>query len=266
MESLVREIGEPATTGERLARAQAAIAMLGQDPQEERRAFDLINELTKHDASMFSVSLAAAWSLPDEPTARALVAGGSPTEAMAAEMLRRRLMLSRMRYPEILAQALAGDETSAVALCDTVGLIEGKARLPDELLPLCIRALTHGHLSVASVLLAHHLEVGDMAAATPYADLCMAQPISCFDPLSQYLSAKLGPGSAAWREWDAILAIQAGMEPAEVPESTAIRRRGLSRRVALTEANRACMARRYDVVTRTFSASSECPWGRQLER
>jgi hypothetical protein len=102
-----------------------------------------------------------------------------------------------------------------------------------------------------------------MKEAAKYGDLCMALPIDCGEPLGNYLSARLGSGSAR-QEWEQILALQSGADPSTVKASQAVYRKGLSRRMAITEATRHCLARAYLRDQHTFANSPKCPWGQPL--
>lgn len=268
MADLIKRIGEPVTTEEKIF---WTLSVQQQWNTAEAAAQDKVIAIFKQAASgreptMFTLVMSGMWDLSsiDTDTLRATISGGVPTGSMMSDVLRRKLRIGRekFRYEELLPQAKSGDLAITTALCETVGVFEGQQHLDAQLLPLCIRAFESGQLGIAPVLLAHYLDLGDMAGARRYADYCLRAPIRCGEPLTTYLSTKFGKSSREWRDWEAELALQSGADASEVKSTREIYRRGLSRAVRVADAARQCMARKYSRETRSFTDSAGCPWGK----
>jgi hypothetical protein len=265
-DELIKAIGRPATKEEQLLWAVSTFGSLAEGPSAGDAVSTLGRAATQPEPTMFALSMAGTMGYVsgfDETALRAIIAAGFPQGDSMAEALRRRLrVIDRTGYPEQLAKAKAGDVVLTTALCQTVSFMEGQQQFDADLLPLCVKVFEGGQLGVAPALLRHYLDRGDMAQAGRYADYCMRLPIRCDYVLGEYLSAKLGPESSAWREWDAVLALQGGMDPSEVETTRENYRKGLSRAIWTSEIARQCLARQYRRETRTFTEAAGCPWGK----
>jgi hypothetical protein len=262
MTKLIKAIGEPKTADEKMAWAQSAMTSSAMSGAIDAKAAAAIKEVSRSAPTLYSVTMAGMidGSL-DVETLRAIVGAGYPAIALPAETLRRQVMINdRKSLKQLQDQAKAGDKPIAIAMCETLISLDGNPSLPADLVPLCVAALKQGQLRMAPVLLTHYLNLKDMNEAAKYGDLCMTLPIDCGEPLGNYLSAKLGSGSAR-QEWDQILALQSGADPSTVKASQAVYRKGFSRRMMIMEATRHCLARAYLRDQHLFASSPKCPWG-----
>ncbi len=274
MDELTAEIGVPRSSAERLGWAyMLVLSSGGGDEAIKKQAADSIRAVAATEPTMMSMYLEVAELTyardRTSPTWRAsmlrtLLAAGFPLSTLVAEQLRRhQLVHERMRYQQTLARALSGDHAAAISLCETVDVIEGYTTLPPDLLPLCRDALARGQLGVLRVLLTHYLQSHETALAAPYAALCTSLPVSCGEALSGYLEAASGRGQA-WFEAEAIAEIARGAPASSAKAPLHVLRQGVSKRVAIAEATRMCLARRYEPGTQSFSDDPDCPWGRPL--
>jgi hypothetical protein len=192
---------------------------------------------------------------PDET--RAMVEAGL---MLAAQDLRRLLFIKeRAENPQLLARARAGDLIVGVALCETIGLTEGREVLPPQLLRVCEQALSQGYVGLTPVLLRHHQVSGNAKAATFYAELCTETLVrDCPSLLADFHYARSGK-SAEWQVWDAVAAIVRGTASSEAGLPADLMRRVFSVRVRIEDAERACLARRFDPSTKKFNDAPGCP-------
>jgi hypothetical protein len=274
MDELMAEIGAPRTSVERLAWAHMLVLSSGGgDESIKKQAADTIRAVAATEPTMMSMYLEVAELTyardRTSPTRRAsvlrtLLAAGFPLSTLVAEQLRRHQMVhERMRYQQTLASALSGAHAAAISLCESVDVIEGYTKLPPDLLPLCRDALARGQLGVLRVLLTHYLQSHEAALAAPYAALCTSLPVNCGEALSGYLEVALGRGPA-WFEAEAIAKIARGVSASSVKAPLHVLRQGVSKRVAIVESTRTCLARQYEPGTQSFGDSPGCPWGRPL--
>jgi len=222
----------------------------------------VLKEVIATEPRLFAIHIL---STVDGPTRyrdelRALVlAGHSP----AMENYLRALLISeRARFPEVLAKAKNGDVAAAVALCETVNVREGLERLPADLLAACEGVLTRGFAGVSATLLRHHRRGGDKKAAAFYADVCASLLVSCASELADYYYERSGK-SETWKMWDALAGFH-GRAPTdddlkEFALSTELMQRLFTMRVRYGIGERACLARRYDAVTKKFEDDAACP-------
>jgi hypothetical protein len=224
---------------------EKAIAMAKELAESERRM----------DAMYSYYNRVGFMHFPDET--RAMVEAGL---TLASEDLRRMLVIKeRAENRQLLARARAGDLLVGIALCETIALSEGREVLPPALLPICERALSLGYAGIAPVLLRHHRLSGNANAASFYAELCAATlATGCPSELADYHDARTGR-SPEWQVWDAVAAIVKGTPSSEAGLPPDLMRRVFSIRVRIEDAERACLARRFDPSTKKFNDEPGCP-------
>ena len=263
LNELIEKTGAPATSEER-ARYAAILWILAafaepagrdQGPDAVAISKELAESERRMDAMYSYFNRVGFMRFPDET--RAMVEAGLE---LAAQDLRRLLLINeRVEGPQLIARARAGDIVVGVALCETIGIAEGRFVLPPEVLPICERALSLGYTGIASVMLQHHKLSGNPKAAAFYAGLCTTLATrDCASQLADFHFDRSGK-SPDWQLWDAVAGISGGFPPNEAGLPTAIMRKVFSVVVRINERERACLARRYDPATKKFGDEPGCP-------
>jgi hypothetical protein len=263
LDEVIQKTGAPASAEER-AHYAAILWMLSVIPSPSDRvagekAIAMAKELAETERRMDAMysyyNRVGFMHFPDET--RAMVEAGL---MLATEDLRRLLFIKeRAENPQLLARARAGDVIVGVALCETIALTEGREVLPPPLLRVCEQGLSLGYVGLTPVLLRHHQVSGNTKAAMFYAELCADMLVrDCPSVLADFHHARSGK-SAEWQIWDAVAAIVKGTPSSEAGLPTDLMRRVFSIRVRFEEAERACLARRYDPSTKKFKDEPGCP-------
>src|SRR5262245_45880862 len=262
LDELIEKTGAPATAEERVRYAVLlglfATVPPAWDGDAWKKAEGILKELAESERRMDAMYLylnrVGFMHFPEQT--RAMVEAGLP---QAAEDLRRALLIrDRIDRGELRVLA-AKDILVGVALCETIGIAEGREVLPPEVLPICEHGLSLGYIGIAPVLLRHHRLSDNARAASFFADLCAkALAMHCASELADYHYALSGR-SREWQVWDAVAGIGAGFPANEAKLPTPVMQRAFSIRVRIDETQRACLARRYDEATKKFNDEPGCP-------
>jgi hypothetical protein len=260
LDKLFDEIGWPETLDEQIAQLSVLLVLSDSKPRSKADPRALLKKAIEAEPQLRLLMLKGLVDGFGEDLAplRAMVESGFE---IASEHLHRwMLMKDRVRRPEQLVKARAGDQIVAVALCHTSSLVSGAEKLPAELLPLCETAAKDGYIALSAPLLRHYRLTGDLKAAAQYAEGCVSHAsLACAKELAAYYRAKSGDTENA-EAWGVVSSLAEGLEPKQVKKAQHVMRKALSIRVRAMLTTEACAKRKYNFEAKRFTEAALCTW------